>query len=136
MPLTGAEFTLERLKASVTANGSGGYDYELQVDENGDYLPDETFVVRTVLTGQDGRGKFEHLPAGYYRLTETQCPEGYTGLSGPVILFAPYQGEAYIVSTPGRSLCQRDTDRRRPSGDGAECLTVQHHHCRARRASR
>lgn len=99
VPLTGAEFTLERLKASVTANGSGGYDYELQVDENGDYLPDETFVVRTVLTGQDGMGKFEHLPAGYYRLTETQCPEGYTGLSGPVILFAPYQGEAYIAST-------------------------------------
>ncbi len=102
VPLAGAAFTLERLLADVTGNSSGGYDYTLRTDENGAYLTDGSFAGRTLTSGADGRLVFENLPAGYYRLTETAHPAGYTGLSAPVILYAPYKGEAWIYD-PGEN---------------------------------
>lgn len=108
-PLAGAEFTLERLQATVTGNPQNGYVYQLVTDGNGSYLPDESFPVRSFITGSDGLGAFEGLPAGYYRLTETAAPNGYQGLSQPVILFAPYGGtpelyapqdDPYVQGTP------------------------------------
>lgn len=108
-PLAGAEFTLERLQATVTGSPQNGYDYQLVTDESGSYLPDESFPVRSFITGSDGLGAFEGLPAGYYRLTETTAPNGYQGLSQPVILFAPYGGtpelydpqdDPYVQGTP------------------------------------
>lgn len=95
-PLAGASFTLERLLADVTANASGGYDYTLRTDETGAYLPDGSFAGRTLTSDAAGKLAFHNLPAGYYRLTETAAPEGYTGLSGPVILYAAYGGGGRI----------------------------------------
>lgn len=105
-PLAGAEFTLERLQATVTGNPQDGYDYQLVIDESGSYLPDESFPVRSFITGSDGLGAFEGLPAGYYRLTETTAPNGYQGLSQPVILFAPYGGTPELYASQGAPYVQ------------------------------
>lgn len=94
--LPGAEFTLERLQATVTGNPQSGYNYELKTDGEGKYIPDEHFAVRQITSDALGAGAFENLPAGYYRLTETRAPDGYTGLEDPVILFAPYDGTPEI----------------------------------------
>lgn len=99
--LAGASFTLERLKAEVTVDPDSGYTYEL-ILENGDYVADPSFPARAITTDQAGMGAFSYLPAGYYRLTETRAPAGYTGLDEPVILFAPYgEGPPRIDSPAG-----------------------------------
>lgn len=98
-PLEGAVFTLERLKSAITGNPDNGYTYD-PIQENGAYVADSSFPVRTITTGQMGTGAFSYLPAGYYRLTETVPPAGYVGLAEPVILFAPYgAGSPDIVSS-------------------------------------
>lgn len=91
-PLAGAVFTLERLQATVSGNPTDGYTYTL-VEENGNYATDSSFVTRELTTEADGSLSFENLPAGYYRLTETAAPSGYQGLTQPIILFAPYEGQ-------------------------------------------
>lgn len=100
-PLAGAVFTLERLKSAITGNPDSGYTYD-PIQENGAYVADSSFPVRTITTGQTGTGTFSYLPAGYYRLTETVPPAGYAGVEEPVILFAPYgDGSPHIVSPAG-----------------------------------
>ncbi len=99
-PLSGAAFTLERLRATVTGNPDGGYTYTPENDDTGQHIPDTSFVVRTMVSDADGTLDFSNLPAGYYRLTETAAPDGYTGLGGPVILYAPYGGQAELYSNP------------------------------------
>ena len=96
IPLAGAGFTLERLQATVSGSPDTGYTYTLVTDESGAYVVDGGFVPRTLVSGQDGLGAFANLPAGYYRLTETEAPAGYQGLTEPVILFAPYGGEPIV----------------------------------------
>lgn len=91
-PLAGAVFALERLQATVSGNPTDGYTYTL-VEENGNYATDSSFVTRELTTEADGSLSFENLPAGYYRLTETAAPSGYQGLTQPIILFAPYEGQ-------------------------------------------
>lgn len=94
--LAGAEFTLERLQARVSGSPEAGYTYKLVTDGNGAYIQDSTFAVRTLTSDADGAGAFANLPAGYYRLTETVAPDGYQGLSQPVIVFAPYGGSPEV----------------------------------------
>ena len=100
--LAGAAFTLERLKAAVTGNPDSGYTYDL-IQENGAYVVDSSFPVRTITTGQTGTGTFSYLPAGYYQLTEIQAPAGYTGLEEPVILFAPYGDGSPSIFSPAEN---------------------------------
>ncbi len=104
-PLAGAQFTLERLQASVTAAPEGGYDYQLTLDpETGQPVPDSSFPVRSLTTGADGLGLFSNLPAGYYRLTEASPPEGYAPAADSVLLYAPYAGQPGLVAdVPGVS---------------------------------
>ena len=97
-PLAGAGFTLYRYRQTVTANETGGYDFQREKDQYGQYILEDT-PVGTVTTGTDGRARFANLAAGYYQLTETAAPAGYALLSGGVVLFLPYGDEApYIVT--------------------------------------
>lgn len=109
-PLSGAEFTLERLQTTVTGSPGAGYHYTLETDETGAYLVDETFPMRPVTSDEQGAAAFQNLPAGYYRLTEAKAPDGYLGLSEPVILFAPYGGAPRIEGTPDHVSGQDDSD--------------------------
>lgn len=99
--LSGAGFSLERLEAEVTGDTETGFSYELITDENGNYQTDSQFPERSGTSDENGNLTFENLPAGYYRLTETEAPQGYSGISEPVILFAPYgDGEPSIYYGP------------------------------------
>ncbi len=119
VPLSQADFTLERLKATVTGNPDTGYVYQLETDTTGSYLPDDTFSVQMQTSGQDGTLAFVNLPAGYYRLTETKAPDGYQGSSQPVILYAPYGGTPEIYEPLDHPLIDGQTD------NGDLIITVQ-----------
>lgn len=98
-PLAGASFTLERIQASVSAEGSG-YTFTLpDQSEDGTWPLDASFPARSVTTDGNGGGAFENLPAGYYLLTETAAPAGYLALESAAVLHLPYgEGEPEVVA--------------------------------------
>ena len=97
--LAGASFTLERIQASVSAEG-GGYTFTLPgQNPDGSWPLDASFPARSVTTDDTGGGAFENLPAGYYLLTETAAPEGYLDLEGAAVLHLPYgEGVPEVVA--------------------------------------
>ena len=98
-PLARASFTLERIQASVSAEG-GGYTFTLPgQNPDGSWPLDASFPARSVTTDDTGGGAFENLPAGYYLLTETAPPAGYLPLDSAAVLHLPYgEGEPEVVA--------------------------------------
>ncbi len=95
--LEGAVFILERLLATVSGDGAGGYIYTPVPGGDGGYQTDASFAPRTLTTGAAGTLAFESLPAGWYRLTEDAAPAGYGGLAAQIVIEAPYGGEPRLV---------------------------------------
>lgn len=91
-PLSGAEFSLERLETDISPAAGGDYEYELRRGPDGSHVTDRGFSARVETTGGDGVASFVSVPAGYYLLTETRAPEGYVSLSGPAVLLVPLEG--------------------------------------------
>lgn len=68
----------------------GGAEFKLEklIEEDGKYVVDQNFEIRTGITSSEngnlGELKFENLTYGKYRLTETKAPKGYQLLRKPV----------------------------------------------------
>lgn len=118
-PLSGVEFSLERLQAEVNKTDDG-YSFDLVKDGNGNVQVDTSFAKTVGNTDSNGSLKFENLPSGYYLLTETSAPDGYSGLQGSVIVYAPYGSGRETVE------CLSTADRSYVSIDNtSELITVQ-----------
>ena len=90
--LADAVFTL-----SKNENGSN----PIKLIDKGSYIyrvakTDETNTITKVTTPADGKFTIQGLGAGTYYLTETQQPEGYNKLSGPVTVVIDENGKVTV----------------------------------------
>ena len=105
-----ADFTNTKRLSSITikkinADGENlqGAIFKLEKKNSSKNSWEAIANVPNITTNEDGTASFTDLPAGEYRITEIQSPNGYTLLANPIEVTLPYAASATDsnVSTEG-----------------------------------